>query len=59
MVENREEKNTLLRMQGDWPCFGDIATSMFNLPSLTYNTEFTVVKILGKLLQCLGVMQEH
>lgn len=46
-------------MQVDWPCFGDIATSMFNLPSLTYNTEFRVVKILGKLLQYLGVMQEH
>lgn len=46
-------------LQDDWPCFGDIATSMFNLPSVTFNTEFRVVKILGKLLQYLGVMQEH
>lgn len=57
MVENREEKNTPLH--DDWPCSGHIATSMFNLPSLTFNTEFRVVKILGKLPQYLGVMQEH
>lgn len=52
-------KIPLYILHDDWPCSGHIATSMFNLPSLTFNTEFRVVKILGKLPQYLGVMQEH
>lgn len=56
-IERR--KIPLYILHDDWPCSGHIATSMFSLPSLTFNTEFRVVKILGKLPQYLGVKQEH